>query len=133
MALSTLEKARTRYHLGYMGVGMAGSLTFGLPRPGQTMFMVEIAMQQILPEHEGMLRDLITKCDLIEEKMFAATDRMSATRLGEISLRQDETDALEREYVRWAQRLADVLGVPLYYWSSKFRGGVTNGSIPVRS
>jgi hypothetical protein len=42
------------------------------------------------------------------------------------------TDSLEREYVRWSDRLADILGVPHYPFSARFRRRGPGSSIPVR-
>ena len=47
---------------------------------------------------------------------------------------QNEPDMLEREYVRWGWRLADIFGVPIYPYSNRYRmaSGTRAGSIPVR-
>jgi len=74
--------------------------------------------------------------------MALARSRFKAMKLGEITLRtgpqDNEIDMLEREYYRWAQRLADVLGCPLNIFSERFRyGGGSMGprpmNIPVRN
>ena len=51
--LTEEEKERVRYHLGYMETSFGGnqtaaSLQFGIPRPVQTMFLVEEAIQNLL-------------------------------------------------------------------------------------
>lgn len=132
MALTRLEKARVRYHLGYLGVQMAGSVTFGLPRPIQTLFIVELAMDNLIVEHEGMVREMVARLDQTEENIFQSQTRLKAKSLGEITLRDNEPEMLETEYGRWARRLADILGVPLYAYSSRFQGGSGAGNIPVR-
>jgi hypothetical protein len=60
--------------------------------------------------------------------------RLSAEQLDEMKLRLDEPDKLEREYCRWGARLADVLGVPIYAYSTKYRNGLSGGygNIPRR-
>ncbi len=134
MAFTNAEKARIRYHLGYLGVQLAGSVSFGLPRPIQTNFIVEDAMNMVISEHEGQVRTMVARCDVTEERIFQAQGRLKAESLGEIKLRADECDALEKEYGRWARRLADILGVPLYAFSSKFQGAGGAGgagNIPV--
>lgn len=132
MAFTPAEKARIRYHLGYLGVQMAGSVSFGLPRPIQTLFIVEDAMNMVIAEHEGMVRELVVRLDVTEERIFEAQGRMRAKVVGEITLRDNEADMLEQEYGRWAKRLADVLGVPLYAYSSRFSGPNGGaGNIPV--
>lgn len=128
------EKERIRYHLGYPEMGQAASLQFGVPIPVQTMFLLENAMNLILPEAEGRVRQLITIMDGIEQKLIDAQDRLAADQLEELKLRADEPGQLEREYTRWGYRLAEVLGVPVYAYSQRYRYGLGTaaGSIPVR-
>lgn len=119
-----------RYHTGYLGVGMAASMQLGIPRPLQTLFLIEDAMANLMPESEARVRSLLVKLDAMEEKLFESADRLVATQLEDLHLRDGEPDLLEREYKRWAQRLADILGVPLYPFSTRFMGNSVN--VPVR-
>lgn len=131
--LTPQEKARTRYHLGYLGVQVADSLSFGQPVPLQTLFIVEAAMENLIAEHVPKVRSLLDILDGIECRLIAAADRLAAKRLDDLELRDNEPDLLEKEYYRWAGRLADILGVPFYSYSNRFKGkGPTGGSIPVR-
>ena len=134
MAFTDEEKQRIRYHLGYMSVQPAASLTFGLPKPQQTLFLVESAMNLILPVAEEKVRSILNVLDTVECRLIEAQTRMAATQVDNLTMRRDETDALEGEYRRWANRLADIMGVPLYAYSLRFKQqGVTfAGSIPVR-
>ena len=47
MALTPQERERVRYHLGYLNTSLAGSIQYGLPRPMQTLFVVEQAMDYV--------------------------------------------------------------------------------------
>lgn len=87
-------------------------------------------MNNILPEAEDRVRRFLGVLDGVECRMVEAQDRLAATQLGDLRLRDGEPDLLEREYSRWAKRLADVLGVPLYPYSTRFKG-VRSGNIPV--
>lgn len=135
MPLTSQDRERIRYHLGYINVQPAASITFGVPRPQQTLFLVETAMSNVLEETIPRVRRMASILDEIECRLIDAQERLKATRMGEISLRADEPDALEKEYLRWAQRLADVLGVPLYAYSARFSsvGMRRAGNVPVRS
>lgn len=135
MALTDEERQKVRYHLGYLSVAPAASLNFGMPRPIQTIFLVELAMDNILPVAIDKIRQIVGIMDGIECRLVDAQDRLSATSLDNLSLRRDETDALEAEYYRWGGRLADTLGVPFYAYSNRYRrhGKGFAGSIPVRS
>lgn len=134
MAFTDEEKQRIRYHLGYMSVQSAASLTYGMPKPQQTLFLVESAMNLILPVAEEKVRSILNVLDTIECRLIDAQTRMAATQVDNLTMRRDETDALEGEYRRWANRLADLMGVPLYAYSLRFKqqGTTYAGSIPVR-
>lgn len=143
--LTEAEKERVRYHLGYMGTSFGGnqaaaSLSFGIPRPVQTMFLVEDAIQVLLTNELvcQRVRRVLAVLDGIEEKLAAATCQLGVESVGDIKLRGAEpgrtvTDMLEREYVRWAKRLADILGVPLYPYSDRFAAKGPGRTIPVGS
>lgn len=126
-ALTETDKERVRYHTGYMETSFAASLQFGLPRPVQTIFILEQAMQQLVnADAVTRVRCLLDTLDGIEAQLMRATKTLGAEQIGNIKLRgaalgQSHPDLLEREYVRWAKRLADVLGVPLYPYSDRFR------------
>lgn len=134
MALTDEEKQRTRYHLGYPSVQPAAALTYGVVKPLQTLFLVESAMNLILPIAEDKVRSILNVLDAVECRLQDAQTRMAATSVDNLTMRRDEADALEAEYRRWAYRLADTLGVPLYAYSQRFKqaGAVAAGSIPVR-
>lgn len=120
MAFSATEKARIRYHLGYPNVSAHASLSAGVPLPLQPMFMVEDAMRLVLPEAEPLVRTLLARLDQTDEAIFQAQTRLQADKVDEITLRKDEPDALEREYLRQAMRLSETLHAPVYPFSARF-------------
>jgi hypothetical protein len=132
LAFSEEEKERIRYHLGYLNVGAAASLQFGLPAPIQMLFIVESAMEKVLPVGEDRIRSHISFMDKIECAMMEGIDYLPANRLGDMELRKTHLHDLEDEYYRWANRLAGQLGVPLYLYAEKFQAarGRRGGMIP---
>lgn len=146
-ALDELERERIVYHLGYMSTSFAGpgsyqnaaSVQYGIPRPVQTMFLLQQAMGLLQnPFAIERVRRILFTLDDIEDKLRSATCVLVAERLGDITLRgaspgRTYPDLLEREYMRWAKRLADVLGVPFYPYSARFQNSYGAGSIPVQS
>ncbi len=134
MALLTIaEKSRVRYHLGYIASGFPASLQYGLPRPQQAMFMLEDAMNNLV-EADALerVRDILQALSMLEKKMLCAVDQLGVEKLGNISLRGNHPDLLEKEYDRWSSRLADIFGVPKYPFSRRTQGGRGPGSnIPV--
>lgn len=143
--LTEEEKSRIRYHLGYAetsfgGAQAAASIAFGVAQPVQTAFLLEEAIQNLLVNIYAVARvqRILQTLDSIEDQLRASTCTLAAEALGELKLRGAEPgrtfpDLLEREYVRWAKRLADVLGVPLYGFAARFQGGAGSGirSVPV--
>jgi hypothetical protein len=135
MSFDATEKERIRYHLGYTNAQPAASIQLGIPRPIQTMFLVESAMDLLIAETEDRVRSIVKIMDNIECKMVEGQSYLVANRLDTLEIRSDNIDALEMEYYRWACRLADNLGVPLYPYCERFiraRGNTGAGNIPVR-
>ena len=134
MPLTDEEKERVRYHLGYLGVAPAASIQLGIPRPLQTVFLVEDALNSIIEGVIPRVRKILKIMDDVECKLCEAQDRLAAKQLDSLILRDSEPDQLEREYVRWGKRLADIFGVPLYPYSERYKnaGGVAAGNVPVR-
>lgn len=131
------EKERIKYHMGYTGQATAAGLAYGLPVPIQTMFLVESAIERLPTTSEDRCRKLIAVLDRVECMMEAALPNLAVSSIEQVNLREDQIDKLEDEYCRWAARLADVVGAPLYPGAAKFRrlfgvGGNVAGSIPVR-
>ena len=133
MALTDQEKERARYHLGYPEVQALTALTFGVARPLQTLFLVEQALNSLLPVAENRVRSILGVLDGVECRLIAAQDRLAAKRIDNLELRDDEPSQLEAEYRRWGYRLADTLGVPIYAYSVRYRreGKMQAGNVAV--
>jgi hypothetical protein len=136
--LSEADRARVRHHLGYQNVEPVSSIALGFPSAQQPQFLVERAMDRLMPEGVGRIIQTLNALDCIEGQMIDALCRLSAQQLGELKLRNSneeptEQDLLEREYLRWAKRLADDLGAPLNPFSERFRtsGSGSSLNIPV--
>ncbi len=134
MPLTQTERERVKIHMGYGNVSMAASLTFGFPRPVQTMFLVEDAMNFLNEDGVNRVRQIIGILDKIECRLVETVDVLIASRAGDTDINLQAPDMIEREYVRWADRLADALMVPKYPFSRRTTGGVGGiRNIKVRS
>lgn len=120
--LTDEEKARIRYHFGYLNVQPVISIALGVPAATQPEFLLEAAMNRILPAAVGIMRNLVAQMDLYEQKLSEVADYLIATQLGEITLNPESPDLLEREYCRWAMRASDFLGAPLNPYSKRWGG-----------
>lgn len=142
--LTESEKERVRYHLGYLETSFGGnqaaaSLQFGIPQPQQTIFLLEEAIQNLLTNMFAVerVRKILCTLDNIELQIEASTCSLVAETVGEITLHPGRSrgeympDLLEREYRRWAHRLADILGVPIYPYSMRFRRQGPGRNVPV--
>lgn len=130
MAFTPEERARIRRHLGYPNTSPAAAMSFGVPIPIETLFLVESAMDKLMPGAEGDARRFVGELEQIECQMSAARQYLAVTAMDGTQIRQDHIDALEKEYSRWQGRLADLLGVPVYAFST--RGPQSKaGNIPV--
>lgn len=134
MPLTDGEKQRIRYHLGYPALTDAASVAFGVPTMNQTNFLVESALTRLLEPSLEQVRKIVNVMDGVESKLIDAQERLAATKLEELTLRENEPDMLEAEYRRWGYRLADIVGAPIYPFSLRYKaggGGGGAGMIPV--
>ena len=121
--LTDLEKVQIRSYLGYQNVQGAFAIFAGLPRPEAVAQQLELAMNNILEAAIPRVRECMTVLGTVEQKMVDALNSLIASKLEDLTLRDDYTQRLEEEFNRWAQRLADVFGVPLYGYAARFNSG----------
>lgn len=131
MAISDADLARARYHLGYMDVVIASSFAFAIPAATQVQFMFESAIRRVQPGAEARVVKLLDMLDQIECRLFGASEELFAKRAGDLEPNLGQPDDVEREYVRWACRLSDMLGITPYPFSERFKvlaqGGLAGG------
>lgn len=133
MALTDAERERCRYHLGYPNISATTSIQFGLPAQRQMLFVLEQNLTNIIPSAEPRVRQQLGILDNLECRLTQAQQYLVAEKLGEMTLAENHPDKLEKEYTRWAQRLSDEIGSPLYAFSARFRNtGGAAGLIPIR-
>lgn len=124
------ERARIRRHLGYPNIQPAAGMSFGIPIPIETLFIVESAIEKIMPEAMNDVRRFVAQLDEVECQMAAARSTLGVSVVDGINIRPDHIPMLENEYTRWQGRLADILGCPVYGFSA--RGNSSRaGNIPV--
>lgn len=119
--LTDADKERARYHLGYMEVVVASSFAFGIPQATELQFMFESAITRIRPEAEFRVVAILDKLDEIECLLFRSSQELFAKRAGDLEPNLSQPDDVERELVRWACQLAQMLGVTPYPFSQRFQ------------
>lgn len=110
--LTSHEKARVRYFLGYPSIERNMAISLGFPSASHPLFSVQYAMDNILPEAEPDLRAILNECECTEQQMSQARSRLSAATVDKIKfLGPLELAALEDTLAYWVGRLADFFGV----------------------
>ena len=131
VTLTEEEKARIRYHLGYVQTDPVASIQLGIPRSSQPQFLVETQMNRIPDTAVALVRSCVAKCDATEQRILDCQERMAAKSIDEIDLNPDEANMLRREYRYWVQKLADNLGVPINAYASAWQAGAQPLNVPV--
>lgn len=135
LRLNEQDRARVRYHMGYPNVDPHQAIQLGFPAATAAMFLVEQAMENLLPEAVERVLKLVQRLEKIEAMEEAALCRLKAQQLGDMKLRNDnnestEGDLLRREAATWKERLASVLGAPLNPHKTQVTG--LSSMIPVQ-
>lgn len=118
------EKVRIRHHLGYLNVAASATFVLGSPAAVETQFIIETAMNKVLPEAETMARNLIARCDFVENQMVENQELLAVEAVGEITVRKDEFSALQVRYNYWRNALANALGIYPNPFDKRFAGGL---------
>lgn len=118
--LTNAEKSQIRYHLGYMASSTSATLQMATPRPYQTVFMLEDAMQFLQEPHAvKRVQDILCHLERLEKLIMEAACNLGVSQIDQIRMRENHPGLLEKEAQRWTQRLADIFGVPIYGFSRK--------------
>jgi len=123
------EKVRIRYHAGYLNVAASQTFVLGAPAGVETQFIIEGAMNRVLPEAETLVRNLLAKCDFVETQILENQELLAVTAVGEITVRQDEFQALQQRYNWWRKALVNALGVDVNPFDKRYTGIGLNVSV----
>lgn len=106
------EKVRCRHHLGFLNVQEAYTFVLGTPAGVETQFIIEGALNRMLPAALPLFRELLAKCDSTEAQRFEDQEALVASKVGSIDLRGREGQVgLALQYDYWRQGLANLLGI----------------------
>jgi len=110
-ALTPDERARIRYHLGYPNVQAFATFALGTPASSEALFAIEGAFDKVIPEALPNIRQLIARCDEAEQERYDNLGNLIVSKVCDIELRPDAMSALQLEYDRRRNALANELGV----------------------
>jgi hypothetical protein len=131
MAFTSEEKARVRYHLGYPNVGLVNTFTLGLPAAIEPAFMLEPAMDRVLPDAEALVRQHLTILDQIESQQVDDLELLAVDKVDEIDIREKEHEQLLGQYLKWQSSLSNIFGVMPNPYDKRFSGRGTGINIRV--
>jgi len=133
--LTDQDKIRARHHAGYLNVQQATTFVLGVPAGVQTSFVIEGALDKLIPAAEPFFRSLLDRLDLIEQQIVDNTENLAVNKVDEIELRPDEFRELMRRYFHWQGSMCNLLGVPPNPFDQRFSGWNTGSggiNVPVQ-
>lgn len=111
VVISETEKSSARHHLGYLDVEAGQTFVLGIPTAVQTQFMIEGAMNRLLPDGANRFRSLLARLDQIECQVFGGSDLADVDEIGEIKINRKRLRELAEYYKIAQQSLANCLGI----------------------
>lgn len=111
MSFTAEEKVKLRHHMGYLNVSQVSTFQLGVPAAVETQFLIETAMNKVLPEAEGIVRQQMARLDCIEQQMVCDLELLAVKQIESIQINPDEMARLRREYRHHQRTLGNMLGV----------------------
>lgn len=111
-ALTETLKVKIRHHFAYVNVSAVQTFVLGSPAALETQFMIEGAMNKVLPQAVPELERLVAILDTIEQQMLDDLELLAVMKVGEIDINQQEQKGLVERYSYWLGALENLLGVP---------------------
>lgn len=105
-------KAKVRHHMGNPNTAQTATFALGVPAQLETTFLLETAMNKLLPAGLTELQRLLGILDALEEQMIGDHELAAANKIGEIEVNQKEQAQLTERYDYWVGALENLLTVP---------------------
>lgn len=109
--ISENDKVRARFHLGYLNVEQAQTFVLGIPAAVQTTYMIEGALNRILPQALDKFIELLDRLDCVECELWGGMDLASVNKIAEIEVNPTRRKELAGYYQVARQGLANLLGI----------------------
>ena len=110
-ALTLEERAQIRDHMGFMNVSSVLTYQLGVPAAVEQSFLIEGAMNKILPEALATVRQHLEVLNTIRCAMVENLDLLSVNRVGDIEVNRKLMTEYQTQYDWWRQSLGNLLGV----------------------
>jgi hypothetical protein len=129
-ALTPTEEAKALRYLGYPNwSALAASYQLGYPAPSQPEYLVRDSFVRINDEGLAQVRIDLCQLDSIQAQIAEARGRMKASKIGNLTINQDEIPQLRREFNEWKAQLATDLGVYRNPYDQTGRSGGRNAAV----
>jgi|SRR5580693_661913 hypothetical protein len=129
--LTDEEKVRVRFHTGYLNVSDAQSFALGLPAGVQTQFLIEGAMDKLMPSGLPLFREHLAILDGIIAQMVGDLELLAVESIATINVRLTEQKELTERYIWFRSGLCNMLGILPNPYDMRFGGGGTGTGINV--
>lgn len=133
--LTQSEIGATLRFLGFPNwANLAQSIQLGFPAASQPLFLVFDSFDRIRPDSRARLRQDLCRALETEAQIASSNSRVKTSKVGEVTIRADEFEALTKRLEFWTKRIADTLGVVPNPYSQMdylgFPGGINATVIP---
>lgn len=113
MAISESERARIKHHLRYPLVHSVTGFMAGYPTTIEALYPIDGSITNLTPQGEQIVRDQLGACDKLESALGDMSCHLSAQKVGNITMRDNEFEQRKELYAFHCKRLADSLGCDL--------------------
>lgn len=110
-ALTKEERARIRDHMGFMNVSSVMTYQLGVPAAVEQSFLIEGAMDKVLPEALPLVREYLCALDKIKQSMVDNLDLLSVEVVGDITVNKKMMYNYQTQYDYYRQALGNLFGV----------------------
>ena len=110
--LTDEEKAKIRAHLRFPVIDGRVALGLGLPVSTDTSYIVDSAMDRVLPQGVPMVRRCLAQLECLDAELVKLSKGTQVAGVTGVQLRPREAlEDIEDQQDYWRRRLADSLGV----------------------
>lgn len=125
------EKVRARSHMGYLNVQNASTFVFGIPAGVDTQFVIEGALNRILPAAEGEFRKVLAKLEETKQQIFDDQDVLLVEKVDEIAINPKAFQKQVERYHFWRGELGNLLGIAPNPYDQRFASWSGSGGLNI--
>jgi hypothetical protein len=125
--LTLEEKARVRRHGGWPNISAASTYFLGNPAAMEPFFILEAAMDAIIPSAEFLLREALDKCDRLANIIFDDADTLVASEVGDIKINPDQFEKVVQRYLWTVDDMLQVMSAYRNPFDARFAGNRPGG------